>query len=137
MSAHVYHGDLPGYDPQQILHDGCPECEERGRDPVMAINHMDRERFDRAVTRAFALSRSGSSGLAISAAEAKTLGVISAVYERLRDSSVLPISEAARLSVIANKAAGLVRTSNHKSGDELRVVQQWWDGLVEALGPEP
>lgn len=32
--SHVYHDALPGFDPRNILHDGCPECEARAADPL-------------------------------------------------------------------------------------------------------
>lgn len=34
MATHVYHDNLPGFDPRNILHDGCPECEARAADPL-------------------------------------------------------------------------------------------------------
>lgn len=41
--SHVYHEGLPGYHPESILHDGCPECENRSRlrglDGVLALDH--------------------------------------------------------------------------------------------------
>jgi hypothetical protein len=49
---HEYHEGLPGYDPSQIWHDGCGECEARGADPQWGMGHLDRERFARAWARA-------------------------------------------------------------------------------------
>ncbi len=52
MSAHDYHEGLPGYHPQQILHDGCGECEARANEPDHGICHLDQENFARAWKRA-------------------------------------------------------------------------------------
>jgi hypothetical protein len=75
MSAHVYHGDLPGYDERQILFDGCPECERRGEDPRLALSHMDVLTTRRALARAIEWQTGSvdSAYLAISDAEARTL----------------------------------------------------------------
>jgi hypothetical protein len=42
--SHVYHEGLPGYHPESILHDGCPECEERSRRGVDGVLALDRDR---------------------------------------------------------------------------------------------
>lgn len=49
---HDYHEQLPGYDPRQLLVDGCVECEARSRDLGFAIAKLDPERFARAWRRA-------------------------------------------------------------------------------------
>ena len=49
---HDYHEGLPGFHPEQILHDGCGECERRGKDPNLALEHLDRGNFNRAWVRA-------------------------------------------------------------------------------------
>jgi hypothetical protein len=54
---HGPHESLPGYHPDQLLVDGCDECEERGRHPNVAIAHLDEDRFERAWIRAAALER--------------------------------------------------------------------------------
>lgn len=51
--SHDYHDALPGYDPRQILHDGCAECEQRGANVGDAICRLDTERFARAWRRAY------------------------------------------------------------------------------------
>ena len=50
---HNYHDALPGYDPRQILHDGCEECEQRGTNILSAISRLDHERFEQAWRRAY------------------------------------------------------------------------------------
>jgi len=51
--AHDYHDALPGFDPAQILHDGCGECERRSRDVALALDVMDMPTFRRAWRRAY------------------------------------------------------------------------------------
>jgi hypothetical protein len=63
--SHVCHTALPGYDEHQILHDGCPECEHRGKDVVAALIHLDVGNFERAWRRAYDLEASGGDRSAI------------------------------------------------------------------------
>lgn len=49
--SHVYHEELPGYSAEQILHDGCPECEHRGKHPFDAVAHLDTTSFRRLLVR--------------------------------------------------------------------------------------
>lgn len=49
---HAYHDKLPGYSPEQILHDGCAECEERGAVVYRAIHALDAHNYQRAKLRA-------------------------------------------------------------------------------------
>ena len=50
--THAYHDELPGFDPRQILKDGCEECEARSKNLRVAINMLDEENFKRAWMRA-------------------------------------------------------------------------------------
>jgi hypothetical protein len=50
--VHDYHDALLGYSEAQILHDGCGECEARGRNVNLAISSMDKGRFVKAWERA-------------------------------------------------------------------------------------
>lgn len=50
--SHDYHDALPGYHPDQILHDGCAECEYRGESVERAIVNLDQDRFEQAWRRA-------------------------------------------------------------------------------------
>jgi len=52
-ATHAFHDALPGFDPAQILHDGCGECERRSRDVALALDYMDMPTFARAWRRAF------------------------------------------------------------------------------------
>ncbi len=57
--THAYHDALPGYNSEQILHDGCEECEARGADPYLAITNLDIGRFAQAWARAAELNVNG------------------------------------------------------------------------------
>ena len=46
--VHDYHDALLGYDPRQIWHDGCGECEHRGASVPDSIGTLDLERSARA-----------------------------------------------------------------------------------------
>lgn len=59
MATHTYHEGLPGYHEDQILHDGCDECEARGRNFHMAMANMDRLTFIAAWERAAEWHRHG------------------------------------------------------------------------------
>jgi hypothetical protein len=52
MGAHDYHEEGPGYSPNQVLHDGCSECAQRGQDVSLGIASMDARNFARAWRRA-------------------------------------------------------------------------------------
>lgn len=79
--THDYHDGLPGFHPDQILHDGCAECEERGADIALAIGNLDHKRFAAAWERASELYRSGGTldRTTLSAAEVPLLRVLWAI----------------------------------------------------------
>jgi hypothetical protein len=79
---HDYHEGLPGYHPDQILVDGCGECEARGGDVENVLAHLDPETFRRAWSRANALNTGGTNH--ISAAEALLLRSLWLVQRQLR-----------------------------------------------------
>src|SRR5581483_9774336 len=85
--SHSFHQGLDGFDERQILHDGCPECEERGEDVAKAIGYLDDERFERAWRRAFHWKASSGGGHAttgpISYAETDMLEALWAVQVQL------------------------------------------------------
>ncbi len=81
VSAHDYHEGLPGYSPEQLLHDGCGECEARGKDLGVAIGSLDRSRFMRSWDRAAQFGREGLSD--VSNAELPLLRVLWALEIKL------------------------------------------------------
>ena len=90
--THAYHETLPGYDAQQILHDGCEECEQRGRTVPTSIVMLDEDRFRAAWERAAAWNRDQEVGH-ISEAERPLLNAIwtfQLMFERACD---LPIGK--------------------------------------------
>jgi hypothetical protein len=59
MSAH----DLHTGDPRQVLHDGCAECKRRGKEPHVAIAHLDTAAFAAAWKRAAQWQQHGMRGI--------------------------------------------------------------------------
>ena len=55
--SHSYHEGQPGYSPAQVLHDGCEECEFRGKNVWTAISYLDTAGFAMAWARAAAFER--------------------------------------------------------------------------------
>lgn len=39
--GHSYHPNLEGYDPGNVLHDGCDECQRRASDPARGYLELD------------------------------------------------------------------------------------------------
>lgn len=68
---HTYHDVLPGFNAEHILHDGCEECEERGRD--LRLGALDGRNFERAWERAVQWN---TEGLDVSNAEVPILRVL-------------------------------------------------------------
>ena len=91
MGMHVIHEDLPGYSRDQILFDGCAECEGR-RDPLAALNayedHVIEDAWERAVTW-----RRGMTPLHISETEVPLLETIAAFATLLDRAGVLPFGD--------------------------------------------
>lgn len=50
--SHGYHEGMPGYHPDQLLTDGCEECEQRAARDSRGIAQLDTYRFARAWRRA-------------------------------------------------------------------------------------
>ena len=84
--SHAYHDSLPGFHPDQVLFDGCPECEHRGSDPLVALANLDAHNFRRAWLRAAdwqaTTPPSGKHPEAISEAETQLLRTLWAVQVR-------------------------------------------------------
>jgi hypothetical protein len=89
--THTYHEKLPGFDERQILHDGCDECTERGKDIRSALAHMDEHQFHRAWRRAFDLMASAGDHAAVgrvSEAEYPLLQILWGVQVHLQRNGV-------------------------------------------------
>ena len=82
--SHAFHDALPGFDPAQILVDGCEECEWRGEQPARAISCLDANNFRRAWERAAQWVSGGVEGLSsLSDAERPLLTTLAAVQAQL------------------------------------------------------
>lgn len=90
--VHGPHINQPGYDERQILHDGCGECEARGRNISAALNAMDKGRFVAAWERAAAWNRGTLSGARVSNAESELLSVLWLIQIKL-ESRGIPVGE--------------------------------------------
>ncbi len=83
---HDYHDELKGYDPRQIWHDGCAECEERGKSLPYTLGNLDNESFVRAWERATAWNLDHDTVGHISDAERvllETLWAMQVAFQRL------------------------------------------------------
>lgn len=81
MPSHDYHDALPGFSPNQILHDHCTECEHRAKRYDLGILSLDVQNFHRAWIRAQALHRDGL--LDLSDAETPMLKAMAAIHAQL------------------------------------------------------
>lgn len=81
--THDYHDGLPGYDEEQILHDGCAECEARSGSRNHGIAHLDRQNFVHAWRRAAEWNQRQLDNSTISQAEVPLLDVLWAVQVQL------------------------------------------------------
>lgn len=79
---HDYHEVLPGYDPAQILHDGCVECEARAESRDCGISSLDHGNFERAWQRAAEWNTRGLANIA--SAEVPMLDALWAVQCKLQ-----------------------------------------------------
>jgi hypothetical protein len=95
MSVHDYHEGLPGFSEAQIWHDGCAECETRGKDLSRGIGSMDRGRFALAWRRAADWNTS-TSVRDVSQAERPLLEVLWSIQIKLESVCGLPIGELPR-----------------------------------------
>ena len=62
--THDYHDGLDGYSPEQILHDGCAECEARSKETAGGLAYLDKTNFVRAWKRAAEWNQHGLLDLA-------------------------------------------------------------------------
>lgn len=81
--SHDFHEAHPGYSEDQVLHDGCGECEYRGNAVWPAINYLDMDGFAKAWARAAEYERGGLAD--VSDAEVgllRTLWAVQVQFER-------------------------------------------------------
>jgi hypothetical protein len=79
--SHDHHPSLPGYSPDQILVDGCAECEHRSERCDHGLDNLDMGNFELAWRRA---ARRGQIGLSdASRAEAPLLNALWSVQVQL------------------------------------------------------
>lgn len=89
--SHIYHNDLPGYHEDQVLHDGCPECEHRSASVDIALSYLDAQNFDRAWRRAAEWRIDGLDNL--SHAEMPLLDALWGVQIQLQRRCGLPVGQ--------------------------------------------
>ena len=82
--SHDHHETLAGYHPDQILHDGCGECENRAKSADHGIANLDVPQFRRAWERAATWKRNGLASIAY--AEIPMLSALWAVQCQLEKS---------------------------------------------------
>lgn len=90
MAVHRFHEGLPGHDPRNVLHDGCPECEARAADPLDGLCALDHRNFRQAWADMLDARWSGGLGLDrnVSTCDAKlhtALYTIAVLMERAAD----------------------------------------------------
>lgn len=91
--SHDYHDALPGFHADQILVDGCGECEARSERPDHGISTLDTNNFARAVHRAREREYRGLDNL--SEAEHPLLSTLWSVWMQLERRGVAPLLTAA------------------------------------------
>jgi hypothetical protein len=82
---HAHHENLPGYHADQILHDGCPECENRASSRNLGLASIDRTRFARAWLRAAQWNRGRLDDSTLAKAEIPMLDALWAVQCQLEN----------------------------------------------------
>lgn len=80
---HAYHDGLPGYSPNQILHDGCSECEIRSEQTAGGLTYLDRTNVAKAWARAAEWNQNGLPDIA--RAEVKLLNTLWVVQCQLEN----------------------------------------------------
>jgi hypothetical protein len=97
--THDYHPKLPGYDERQIFHDGCRECEHRGKDVAMALAHMDDSTFNRAWVRTWNLHASHGDMATVGVTSRAELPLLRVLwqFQLVLERHGVPLSEIPRL----------------------------------------
>lgn len=99
--SHDYHQGLDTYHRDQILHDGCAECEYRAEHPETAIANLDVGNFERAWARAAAWQTgNGDARDTLSRAEVPVLRLLWAVQVQLERRGV-PVGHCPGMEVLA------------------------------------
>lgn len=93
--SHNYHEALPGYHADQLLVDGCHECETRAKSADHGINNLDPVRFRQAWVRARLCQQRGLPN--ISNAELPMLNVLAAIDVQVRHSGVASFADGVAL----------------------------------------
>jgi hypothetical protein len=89
---------------------------------------MDREQLDRLIDE-LAYSREEKKAMLI--LSDAILAAQSAPEPEIEIGEVIDYNR--RLLAVVNKAQGIVRTAYVPASGEIKVVRQWWSGLVDAL----
>lgn len=123
--SHDYHQSLPGYHADQLLIDGCGECEHRAKDIERAISNLDYKRFVRAWTRAAdqmaSTPPSGDRGGPRSQAEAPMLHALWAIQVHLENRGI-PLGTVPGQSVEAS--LGIVKAAREYIADRFHHPEQ-------------
>jgi hypothetical protein len=79
--SHVYHDALPGFDPGNIWHDGCPECEDRAADPLDGLSSLGYRNARQAWADMLAAKWSSGEGLSrnVSVCDTRLLNALYAI----------------------------------------------------------
>lgn len=133
--THDYHEKLPGYHADQVLHDGCGECEARAKLNSHGIAQLDLDRFRHAWRRAAGVGRGHIPLAERSAAEMPMLDALWAVQVQLERVGI-PIGEVpAPLSALQTLV-----DLKHDRDDLQRVLNRLSElltGTANALKGEP
>lgn len=78
--SHAYHDALDGYHPNQILHDGCQECEQRAENVERALANLDHNRFEKAWRRAFDAFGSRGAGVPLTERSRAEMPLLTALW---------------------------------------------------------
>lgn len=87
FTGHDYHEGRPGYSANQLLHDGCKECERRSTESGLGIAHLDPIRFEYAWNRAYRWRVDGLDDVA--EVEKPMLGALWSVQVQLEQRGVI------------------------------------------------
>jgi hypothetical protein len=136
--SHVHHASLPGYDPRQVLVDGCGECHLRSLGLPMTMMELDGQHFRDAWLRAFWWQHDDDTSLHLSQAEIpllKTLWAMQVALERFFNWPVGSLPEAPPASAIGHRAA--VARAKGRDGAATGVVEAMVHAAERQAKPQP